>query len=135
MNEHDVTTSIAYCGQPCMLCEKANYCRGCKSKDASSSRHASREGCWQYECCQKKGIQGCWECDDAPCELGMFQASAPLHYRVFTRFAKYEGEEELGHCVFQNQIHGIRSADGLEFDACVDEHKAMAYLKRYRSNE
>lgn len=136
MNEKDIIESIGYCGRICALCKDAKYCEGCKSKHATKSRHENSEGCYQYQCCHKKGIQGCWECDDAPCDKDMFSTERNLRYRAFIRFAKYEGVEELGKCVFVNQVSGIKYGDGKDYDHFQKESEVVGLLtKHYLVND
>lgn len=133
MNGQDVVNSIGYCGMACVLCDKANYCRGCKSMDPACSMHKSRLGCYQYRCARSKGLDGCWDCDESPCDEGVFAQGTSIAHRTraFARFAKYEGVEELGNCLFQNQIHGIccsKDYDHLESESEVATLLTKHYL-------
>lgn len=84
----------------------------------------------------KKGLAGCWECDDAPCDMDVFSMDNNIRYRAFVRFAKYEGVEELGKCVFQNMIHGIRYGEGKDYDQFDSEEKVVQLLtKHYLSDD
>ena len=65
------------------------------------AKHLTREGCYQYHCSKQKGLAGCWECDDAPCDMDVFSKDNNIRYRAFVRFAKYEGVEELGSAFFR----------------------------------
>lgn len=131
MNGQDVVNSIGYCGMACALCEKANYCGGCKSKDPACSLHKSRAGCFQYRCARKKGLDGCWDCDDSPCNEGVFRKGSEHAHRTraFVRFAKYEGAEELGACLFQNQIHGICCTK--DYDETGSESEVATLLTKH----
>lgn len=58
---------IGYCGLACGMCINACVpdCRaGGGAKD-----------CFQRACCQRKGIHGCWECEQFPCNDGHFASS------------------------------------------------------------
>lgn len=116
MNEKDVIENVGRCGKICTFCKDAAFCRGCGSTSAECAKHLTREGCYQYHCSKQKGLAGCWECDDAPCDMDVFSKDNNIRYRAFVRFAKYEGVEELGKCVFQNMIHGIRYGEGKDYD-------------------
>ena len=131
MNEKDITESIGYCGLVCALCHNAKICEGCKSKHCGCSKQKSKEGCYQYQCCKKKGINGCWECDDAPCEHDMFSKQHNIRNRAFIRFAKYEGVEELGKCVFINQLRGIKYGFGKDYDHCNTESEVVEILTQH----
>jgi len=69
MEERDLNRTIAYCGLVCGICVHATAereaCPGC--------RHGGGDKrCYQRTCCQDNGLQGCWECDEFPCEHGYF---------------------------------------------------------------
>lgn len=130
MNEKDVTESIGYCGLVCALCHNAKFCSGCKSNNPVC-KHRSAEGCYQYQCCREKGINGCWECDDAPCDKDMFSCEHNIRNRAFIRFAKYEGVEELGKCVFTNQMRGIIYGYGKDYDHFDNENDVVKLLTEH----
>lgn len=134
MNEQDITNSIGYCGLVCALCHNAKLCEGCKTNHCSC-RHNSKEGCYQYQCCQRKGINGCWECDDAPCDMDMFSSQHNIRNRAFIRFAKYEGIEELGKCVFINQMNGIKYGYGKDYDQFETESDVVTLLTQHYINK
>jgi len=31
------------------------------------------EDCYQRKCCADKGLDGCWECEEFPCDSGFFE--------------------------------------------------------------
>lgn len=131
MNEKDVINSIGRCGRVCAFCHEAAYCDGCKSKEAACSRHNDRDGCYQYQCSLKKRIEGCWECDEAPCDEDVFSSENNIRYRAFVRFAKYEGVEELGKCVFMNQIRGIPYSGNKGYDKFNSEEDVVRVLTKH----
>ena len=136
MNEKDVIENVGRCGKICTFCKDAAFCRGCGSTSAECAKHLTREGCYQYHCSKQKGLAGCWECDDAPCDMDVFSKDNNIRYRAFVRFAKYEGVEELGKCVFQNMIHGIRYGEGKAYDQFDSEEKVVQLLtKHYLSDD
>ena len=65
MTEQDLVKTIAYCGLVCSLCKGACKpdCRG----------GAGPKDCYQRDCCKKKGFNGCWQCEDFPCQHGFFE--------------------------------------------------------------
>lgn len=129
MNEKDVRNNLGYCGKACALCINAWFCKGCKSNDPVLARHMQKEGCFQQYCCKQKGIEGCWDCDDAPCDKDVFAKDEAAIYRVGIRCAKYGGPEELAGKVFLNQVHGI--CYPLAYFSCENEETAKQMLDTY----
>lgn len=73
MQHQELARTIGYCGLVCGLCAHAatdqENCAGC--------RHGGGDkDCYQRRCCQDNGLQGCWECDEFPCEHGYFADTA-----------------------------------------------------------
>jgi hypothetical protein len=69
----ELANTIAYCGLVCGVCVHAarerEGCPGCRQ--GGGDKH-----CYQRTCCQDYGLQGCWECDEFPCEHGYFGDAA-----------------------------------------------------------
>lgn len=107
MNSKHIAQGIGYCGLICALCHEVDTCAGCKSDNNCCGRHVSSEGCFQFNCCVKKGINGCWECTDGPCERDMFSEHHDVRNRTFVKVAKEEGIEKLAEYVVENQKKGI----------------------------
>jgi hypothetical protein len=61
--QHD-PNCIGYCGLACGMCRHgcAPNCRG----------GGGAEDCVQRACCTARGLDGCWECDEFPCDKGHF---------------------------------------------------------------
>lgn len=58
--------AVAYCGLICAGCPGlGDDCAGCRQGGGD-------EACLVRDCCQERGYQGCWECDEMPCEKGPF---------------------------------------------------------------
>lgn len=129
MNEIDVMNNLGSCGKTCKLCSKADECDGCREKKARHARKNSLEGCYPYFCCRRKGIDGCWQCAEGPCDKDVFAASekGSMMLRAFVMCAKEEGTLALGTYVFQNQIHGISFASKRYMD-CQDEEEVLSLL-------
>ena len=96
----EIKNSIGYCGLVCKLCHVADTCDGCKTENNCCGRHLSAEGCYQYNCCVERGLDGCWECKDFSCEKDMFSDSHDIRLRAFVRCAKEEGVDKLAEYVF-----------------------------------
>lgn len=119
-----IAQNIGYCGLVCALCHEADKCAGCKSESNCCGRHLSDEGCFQFNCCVKKEINGCWECDDGPCDRDMFSEHHDIRNRTFVKVAKNEGIEKLAEYVLENQRNGIiygwnKDYDNLECEEAV----------------
>ncbi|OJU09455.1 MAG: DUF3795 domain-containing protein [Clostridiales bacterium 43-6] len=91
--------NIAYCGLACCFCLENKTCPGCQA--GGCDIHG---WCKNYNCCLDKGIVGCWECADFPCQGGMLDK---LRIRAFARFAKEYGTGELTKCLLKNKENGI----------------------------
>jgi hypothetical protein len=100
MNEN----SVAYCGLICSFCCTDGRC-SCKS-DNNCGKRLSSEGCYQYNCCTSKGINGCWECADSPCGKDML-AIDKIKMRAFVRCIKEEGIQKFIEYLEQNEKDGI----------------------------
>lgn len=96
--------SVAYCGLICSFCCTDGSCN-CKS-DNNCGKRLSPEGCYQYNCCTSKGINGCWECDDSPCGKDML-AVDKIKMRAFVRCIKEEGIQKFFEYLEQNEKDGI----------------------------
>lgn len=90
---------IAYCGLACCLCGH-NSCPGCREDGCKE-----REWCKNLKCCREKGLSGCWECGEFPCnEKSMLDQK---RIRAFARFAKEYGAENLLDCLERNERSGM----------------------------
>lgn len=100
MNEKN----IAYCGLICSFCYPDGDCN-CKS-DNHCGKRLSPEGCYQYNCCTSKKINGCWECADSPCGIDML-ATDKVKIRAFVRCMKEDGVEKFIKYLAINKVNGI----------------------------
>ena len=64
MPERDATC-IGYCGLACGMCQKACV-PDCRAGGGAGE-------CFQRDCCTGKGLDGCWQCEDFPCNQGFFE--------------------------------------------------------------
>ena len=66
MSEWNDHSTIAYCGLVCAGCSaSSNGCSGCR-------RGGGDNPCLVRSCCESEGRQGCWECEQGPCDRGPF---------------------------------------------------------------
>lgn len=104
MNTKQIADSIAYCGLICGLCQPEQTC-SCKGKNHCGKR-LSPKGCYQYDCCRGKGLDGCWECEQAPCGKDML-APEKVKLRAFVQCIKEDGIERFSKYITANIERGI----------------------------
>ncbi len=63
----ELTETVAYCGLVCGACSKSveGRCKGCKTGGGDKN-------CYQRKCCTGKNLDGCWQCEEFPCDEGYF---------------------------------------------------------------
>ena len=129
MKVEDIIKNIGYCGLICNLCHLANECSGCKSAKNRCQRYLSETGCYQHSCCQERGLNGCWDCDDFNCGKDMFSKSHDIRLRAFIRFIKDEGLEKFARCIIANEKKGIRYGYKKDYDGLKTEEEVLRLLK------
>ncbi len=115
-DKKEITGSIAYCGLICKLCHLSSVCDGCKSTDNNCPKYLSEEGCFQHECCLKKNLNGCWECEEFPCDNDMYSIESDQKIKAFARCIKEDGAEQFIQYVLDNKERGIDVAIGKDYD-------------------
>ena len=129
MNEKDIANNFGSCGRACKLCEHAAYCDGCHSHNPQMARAQTKDGCFQYICCKRKKIKGCWECEDFPCERDMFTGSSGTCLKVFVKCIQEEGVDQLGKYLFRNGLKGIVCREGGAYERLASEAEVYELLK------
>lgn len=129
MNINKVSNNIGYCGLICNLCHLFGTCDGCKSSKNCCAKHLLEGECYQYNCCIKKNINGCWECIDFPCDKDMFSNSHDIRICAFVRCAKEEGIEKLIEYIVLNQKRGIKYAYQKDYDGLSSKKEVFKLLK------
>lgn len=127
--KEEVANSIAYCGLVCRFCHLADTCDGCKSENNCCGRHVSSDGCYQYNCCVERGLNGCWECQDFCCEKDIFSNSHDIRLRAFVRCAREEGVGMLAEYVLNNQQNGICYGHQKDYDGLGSEEAVLMLLR------
>lgn len=123
--------SIAYCGLLCSFCFPDGRC-SCKT-DNHCGKRLSPEGCFQYNCCTAKGINGCWECADSPCGKDML-AKDKIKMRAFIRCIKEDGMDAFITYINRNKNEGIvYHRDGIFGDYDLDTEEEVLKLLRRES--
>jgi RimJ/RimL family protein N-acetyltransferase len=100
---------LALCGLACVLCSQED-CPGCKARGCKEGND-----CTVYQCAMGKELDGCYRCDEFPCEENMLQS---IRIRAFLRFAKEHGKETLLERLQDNYVNGItyHKPNGLKGD-------------------
>lgn len=98
---------IAFCGLICEMCHLAGKCDGCKSARNNCGKHLSDAGCFQRKCCMQKEINGCWECDEFPCDRDMYSADNDPKVKAFAHCIKEDGVEKFLGYVDRNKKMGL----------------------------
>lgn len=120
----EIKDGIAFCGLICTFCResKLGNCPGCRSKCGS---------CSIKNCNQKKGVNGCWECQDFPCGENMFNNK---RNRAFVQCAKEDSIDLLAKYLKDNFDRGVsyHKEDGSQgdYDILGDEAKILDMLRR-----
>lgn len=135
MDIKEVENSIGYCGLICKFCHLADKCDGCKSTKNCCGRHLSENGCYQYKCCINKGINGCWECTEFPCDEDMFGDSHDARLRAFVRCAKEDGVGKLAEYVLLNKQKGVRYGHNKDYDNLGSEEVVLRLLRTGSKDE
>ena len=128
MTAEQLAKSIAYCGLICGLCSPDGSC-DCRLSNHCGKK-ASPEGCFQYGCCRKKGLAGCWECPDFSCDKDMFNDSHP-RLRAFVKCIKEDGMEAFSQYLLRNFENGILyHRNGYTGDYDIQPEEAILALLR-----
>lgn len=97
-----IADSISPCGLVCKMCHLSEICNGCTSENNCCGKRKSLDGCFQYNCCKEKGINGCWQCGIAPCDKGMFSEGHDLRIKAFITYIKENGRDRLADRLYHN---------------------------------
>jgi hypothetical protein len=128
MDAKQLEKTISYCGLSCGLCNPAGSCN-CKTGNHCGKR-LSPYGCYQYNCCKAKNINGCWECDEAPCGKDMLAADK-VKIRAFVRCIKEDGIVKFSEYLTKNMKNGIEYHRGGIFgDYDLESEDAVLKLLR-----
>lgn len=118
---------LAVCGLACMLCS-VEGCQGCKMRGCKDS-----SDCSVYNCATGKGLDGCYQCEDFPCEEKMLSG---IRNRAFNRYARQYGKQALIDRLRINAENGIvyHRPDGLmgDYDTCETEQEVLDLLNNGR---
>ena len=88
-----------YCGVAYCVCSENIACAGCKNDGCKD-----KEWCKSFNCCKEKGLNGCWECQEFPCDNPMFNKP---RVRTFAKFIAQYCEEKLMDLLEKNESFGM----------------------------
>lgn len=118
-----ISESVARCGLICFLCRPPRIC------NCRANNHC-KDGCFQYACCESKGLTGCWECPKAPCGEGML-APDKIKIRAFISCIREDGLEQFAGYIVKNAQNGIvYHRDGIWGDYDLESEDAVLRLLR-----
>lgn len=83
----DRSKGMAYCGLACCICSENATCAGCRNAGCKD-----KEWCKSFNCCKEKGLNGCWECTEFPCQS---QMRDKLRVRTFAKLIATYGEDKI----------------------------------------
>jgi len=128
MTQQQIKDSVACCGLICGLCQPEGVC-GCRYNNHCGKR-LSPTGCYQYDCCAKKGLRGCWECPDAPCGMDM-HAEEHVKIRAFITCIREDGLDRFAEYIIRNRLNGIvYHREGISGDYDLNTEAAVLALLR-----
>lgn len=120
---------IAYCGLACCVCSENTGCAGCRQEGCKD-----KDWCKPYRCCRDKGFEGCWECNEFPCDAPMLNKP---RIRTFAQLADEYGEEALVTALGKNEAAGLlyHYEGQLTGDYDLAEDKTLIAHMVFRDNE
>lgn len=117
MTNTDIEETIAYCGLICNFCFQGEKCTGCKSTNTLCDIDISDEGCYQKQCCTRKGYDGCWACDELnSCEEGIYSLGNYSKIKAFALYIKKHGKDVFIQHIVRNNEKGLNVEKGKDYD-------------------
>ena len=124
----------AYCGFSCNHCFLGEWCGGCRSVFSCCSYGTlyDKGKCPNIDCCEKKGLDGCYECEDLKeCTKGFYQpdndgASACKAQAMFIH--KY-GKEKFFYV--HDKLHEVHDFKKTQEILGTDAEEGLKILERY----
>lgn len=125
---------LALCGLACVLCSHED-CPGCKERGCKERGCKEGSDCSVYQCATGKELDGCYQCDEFPCEEKMLQG---IRNRAFNRYAKEHGKQALLDRLRDNFEKGIKyhKPDGLkgDYDVMDTENEIIQLIQFGKRN-
>ena len=109
---------VSYCGLSCDHCFLGEWCGGCRSVFSCCSFGTLQEKgkCPNIVCCEEKGIDGCYECEELDdCAKGFYQNGSDGRVaKAQAFFIRKYGKEKLLHAHDKlNEVYGFKKAQEL----------------------
>lgn len=115
---------LAMCGLACVLCSEET-CYGCKARGCKQGCD-----CSAYQCAKTRNIDGCYECEDFPCEEKMLQG---IRNKAFNRYARMYGKQTLLNRLKINFDNGITyhrpNGEKGDYDLLTNEDDIMRLIR------
>ena len=132
LNEARLSLSnpVAYCGFHCDYCSH-KFCGGCRSEYVGTSyKQACGGACPNITCARKKGIDGCYLCDDLKnCDIGYYVKNKEYTAKASALFIKKYGEECFTNTLKKAVESGMKYTKS--FDRAGSVEKVLALLENY----
>ncbi len=90
---------IGYCALACAVCSENANCAGCRNGGCRD-----KDWCKNFHCCPEKGLAGCWECENFPCQESTVNTT---RVRAFAAFIRRYGVDFLLECLGENERNGM----------------------------
>ncbi len=112
MNNGEILDTVAFCGLVCSLDSCFENCDGCKLGSGCGEKE-----CIHRKCCIERQIDGCWECDDFPCNKGFFfdDEKSKGQFIGCIKYIKKFGLQKLVDRIRENQDRGIKYGLGGDY--------------------
>jgi hypothetical protein len=114
---------VAYCGLACCVCGENETCAGCRNEGCKE-----KEWCKSFQCCKQKGLNGCWECSEFPCDNPMF---TKIRVRTFAKFIAEYGDEKLMNVLENNEKDGMKYHYPSQLIGDYDNFKTEEDLRQF----
>ena len=122
--EFHAEKDLAICGLACVLCSDEACC-GCKERSCKQGCD-----CSVYQCAKTRNIDGCYECDNFPCEEKMLQG---IRNKAFNRYAGMYGKQTLLNRLKINFENGITyhrpNGEKGDYDLLTGEDDIMRLIR------
>jgi hypothetical protein len=134
MDSHELKRSVACCGLVCRLCFKAAQCPGYRVAGSACPGPGQDGPCVHRDCCQERGLEGCWQCPDlGTCQVGLFAPGLSPKVKAFATFMRDEGVDRFIAGVQAGRASGLQIEKGGDYDGkpeaavwemlnCTNEH-------------
>ena len=125
---------IAYCGLSCGHCFLTSWCGSCRTVyNTCSYAISSPDGvCPNTACCQEKGLDGCYECDELyNCKKGFYALGKDTNaIRVMALFIQRHDKKELLRVM--DTLHSKKKFEKIQEVLGYDVEEGLKILEEWR---